>query len=184
MLTVTLVSLCSIAVYRVLAGGLKLWSYSQRSGIEEDINIFLDKFSEDLRNAFYFQSIPFKGSANSLTIATFVSVRPDERSLQQEEGRITQIGAATYYFDYENHLIRRSQANYSQALQGRSPDDKVLVRSVTGLKFIYYLPGAQGVEPYSKVEDVVPSAVFVEMTYSDGKSDHKVGRMVSIPVGV
>ena len=184
LLATTLVSLCSIAIYRVLAGGLKLWTYSQRSGIEGDVNIFLDKFSEDLRNAFYFQSIPFKGSANRLTVPTFVHVKADERSLQQDDGRITQIGAAAYSFDYEKHLIRRSQANYAQALQERFPDDKVLVRSVSSLKFTYYLPGAQGVEPYAKVEDVVPSAVYVEVIYSDGKSEHTVGRMISVPVGV
>lgn len=184
LLTVTLVSLCSLAIYRVFAGGLKLWEYSQRSGIEEDVNIFFDKFSEDLRNAFYFKSIVFRGTESKIVVPTFVSVMADERSLLAPDGRIIQMGSVKYYYDYENHLIRRAQANYANALQERFAEDKILVKSIDSLKFTYFVPSDKGVEPYAKLDEVIPSSIYVEIQYSDGRSNHKIGRMIAIPVGL
>ncbi|MBL8012883.1 MAG: hypothetical protein JNN05_03460, partial [Candidatus Omnitrophica bacterium] len=161
-----------------------LWEYSRRSGIEEDVNIFLDKFSEDLRNAFYFKSIPFQGLENKIIVPTFVSVRADDRSIQSGEERIVQMGSVKYYYDYENHLIRRAQANYANALRERFAEEKVLVKSIDSLKFTYFLPGDHGAQPYAKIQEIVPSSIYVEIQYSDGRSDHKIGRMIAIPVGL
>lgn len=183
LLTVSLVSLCSLAIYHVFAGGVKLWARSQYFAVEEDVAIFLDKFSEDLRNSFYYKGINFKGMQGQLTVPAFVTTQADERSLDADEGPVTQIGAVKYYYDYETHTIHRAQANYSQALNGRFADDRVLVKSVTGLRFIYYIPGAEGVDPYNKMEDVIPSAVYVEIKYNDGRSEQQTGRFISIPVG-
>ncbi len=184
LLTVSLMSISAVAIYRVFSGGIKLWSYAQRSGIEEDVSIFFDKFSEDLRHAFYYKGIAFKGTESRLTIPTFVTTQADEYSLNAQEGWVTQIGAVNYSYDFETHTIHRTQANYSQALAGRFVQDKVLVSSVNGLRFKYYLPGAQGIEPYAKMDEVIPPIVFVEIRYSDGRSEHVVGRMISIPTGI
>ncbi len=184
LLTVSLFSLCSFAIYKVFAGGVKLWARSQYFAVEEDVAIFLDKFSEDLRNSFYYTGINFKGMQGQLTVPAFVTTQADERSMDADQGPVTQIGAVKYYYDYETHTIHRAQANYSQALKGSFADDRVLVKAVTGLRFIYYIPGAEGVDPYTKMEDVIPSAVYVEIKYNDGRSEQQTGRFISIPVGV
>lgn len=184
LLTVSLMSLCSLAIYNVFSSGVKLWARAQYFSVEQDISIFLDKFSEDLRNSFYYTGIKFNGMQSQLTVPAFVITPADERSIRADEGLITEIGAVKYYYDYETHTIHRAQANYSQALNGRFSDDKVLVKSVTSLKFIYYVPGAQGVDPYAKMEDVIPSAVYVEIKYNDGNAEHQMGRFVALPVGI
>jgi prepilin-type N-terminal cleavage/methylation domain-containing protein len=184
LLTVSLLAISSLAIYKVFSGGLKLWAYAQRSGIEEDVSIFFDKFSQDLRHAFYYKGIEFNGTETRVTIPCFVTTQADPNSVHADEGWVTQIGSVNYYYDFETHTIHRKQANYSQALSGRSDDDKVLVKSVNSIKFKYFLPGAQGIEPYAKMEAVIPPVMFVEIRYSDGRSEHVIGRMISIPVGI
>lgn len=184
LLTVTLFSMCSLAIYKIFSSGIKLWSYAQHAAVEEDVSIFLDKIAEDLRNSFYYTGIYFNGTESRLFVPTFVTTRPDERSLRSQDELTTQIGAVKYYFDFETHTIHRAQANYAQALKGDYPDDRALVKSVTSLKFVYYMPGAQGIEPYSKVNEVIPAAVFVEIKYEDERSEHVMGRMISVPVGI
>ena len=184
LLTVTLFSMCSLAIYKVFSSGIKLWARAQHFALEEDMSIFLDKFSEDLRNSFYYTGIHFNGTESRLSIPTFVVTPADERSLQAEDGPITQIGAVKYYLDFETHSIHRAQANYAQALGGHFSDDKVLVRSVNSLRFVYYMPGARGVEPYSKANEVIPTAIYVEIKYSDERSEHVLGRIISVPAGI
>ena len=184
LLTVTLFSMCSLAIYKVFSSGIKLWARAQHFAIEEDLSIFLDKFSEDLRNSFYYTGIHFNGTESRLSIPTFVLTPADERSLQVSEELITQIGAVKYYLDFETHTIHRAQANYAQALDGHYPDDRILVSSVNSLRFVYYMPGAKGVAPYSKTNEVIPTAIYVEIKYSDERSEHVLGRIISVPAGV
>ena len=184
LLTVALFSICSLAIYNVFSSGVRIWARAQHFAVEEDVSILLDKLSEDLRNSFYFTGIKFIGTESRLTVPTFVTTKADERSSLPQEDLITQIGSVRYYFDYETHLIHRAQANYAQALDGRFPNDKVLVKSVNSLKFLYYIPGSKGVQPYSKIDEVIPSSVYVEIKYNDGHSEHVMQRLISIPTGI
>ncbi len=184
LLTTALFSMCSLAIYQVFASGLKLWARAQHFAVEEDISIFFDKISEDLRGSFYFTGIKFEGTANKITVPTFIMAQPDARSVHADGEAFAHIGAVRYYLDSENHTLQRSQANYSQALDGRFVDDKVVVKAVSGLKIVYYMPGSKGVEPFAKVSDVIPSSVYIEVTYSDGRSEQSTSRMIAIPAGI
>lgn len=183
LLTTALFSLCSLAIYQVFASGLKLWSRAGFFAIEEDISVFLDKVAEDLRNSFYYTGITFEGTASQITIPTFIMAQPDARSVHSDEEAFAQIGAVRYYLDPGNNTIRRSQANYGQALEGRFIDDKVMVKTVSALKIVYYMPGSKGVEPFARASEVIPSGVYIEVKYSDGRSQRSTGRLIAIPVG-
>lgn len=184
LLTTVLFSMCSLAIYQVFSSGLKLWARAQHFAIEEDISIFFDKIAEDLRGSFYFTGIKFEGTSSRLTVPTFVFAQPDARSVHADGERYVQIGAVRYYLDSDDHAIHRAQANYGQALDGRFTDDKILVKPVNGFKVLYYMPGSKGVEPFARVSDVIPSSVYVEIKYTDGRSEYSAGRLIAIPVGL
>ena len=184
LLTVSLFSICSLAIYNVFSSGVRIWARAEHFAVEEDVSIFLDKLSEDLRNSFYYTGIKFIGTQSRLTIPTFVTTLADERSFLAQEELVTQIGSVRYYFDYEAHSILRAQANYAQALDVHFPEGKVLVRSVNSLRFIYYMPGGKGVQPYSKINEVIPSGVYVEIKYNDGHSEQMMDRFIAIPTGI
>ena len=56
LLAASLVALVSIAAYQSMLNGYRIWQRSQRSGVEEDISLALDKISQDIRNVFSFSS--------------------------------------------------------------------------------------------------------------------------------
>src|SRR6185295_519148 len=112
--------------------------------VQEDISIFFDKLSEDLRNGFYYSKIKFNGMETQLSFPAFVMTPADEHSSRAPEGLIDQIGAVKYYLDYEEHKLYRSQANYSQALKGKFSDPRVIVSAVDGIRFRYYYPDKKG----------------------------------------
>lgn len=183
LLVSVLFSICSVAVYNAFSSGIKLWAHAQRFAIEEDVSIFFDKLSADLRNSFYYSKIKFNGTATRLTSAAFVTVEADPRSSGSNEGLVDQIGAVSYYFDYEDRVIYRAQGNYAQALAGKFPERRVLVKAIDSLRFVYYINDVQGAKPYASARDVAPSSVYVEVKYHDGGSERTVARFISIPMG-
>ncbi|GEM_PF-462238 len=183
LLVSVLFSICSVAIYNAFSSGIKLWAHAQRFAVEEDASIFFDKLSEDLSNSFYYSHIKFNGTATRLSSAAFVRTPADPRSSEFKEGLVDQMGAISYYFDYEERLIYRAQGNYAQALDGKFPDRRALVRAVDGLRFVYYLTDAKGTKPYASARDVMPSAVYVEVKYHDETSIRTMARFIPIPTG-
>lgn len=184
LLVTVLLSLCSVAIFRTFLSGVKLWEHAQRFSVQEDISIFLDKLSEDLRNGFYYSKIKFNGMETQLTFPAFVTVPADERSSRFREGMVDQIGAVKYYLDYEEHKLYRSQANYSQALKGKFETTRELVSAVDSLRFRYYYPDKKGLQAYAKAQDVIPSGVLVEVRFHDESSERVMSRFIGIPSGI
>lgn len=184
LLVTALFSLCALAIFRTFASGVRLWEHAQRFSIQEDISIFMDKLSEDLRNGFSYSGIKFNGMETQVSFPAFVTVEADERSSRAKEGMIDQIGAVKYYLDYEEHKLYRSQANYSQALKGKFGAPRVIVSAVDGIRFRYYYPDKKGLQAYAKAQDAIPSGVFVEVKFHDENSDRTMSRFIGIPAGI
>ncbi|HSV43921.1 MAG TPA: hypothetical protein VLJ10_05135, partial [Candidatus Bathyarchaeia archaeon] len=64
LLVASLLSLISVSLYQALSNGLRVWQYTRRLSVEEDVMIFLDKLSADLRNSFDYSLFFFDEGKN------------------------------------------------------------------------------------------------------------------------
>ena len=61
LLVLSLVSIISIALYKALRNGLQVWERSRYLVVEEDIAIFFDKITQDIKNSYFIQRLDLKG---------------------------------------------------------------------------------------------------------------------------
>lgn len=184
LLVVSLLSMIGLTIYQSIAGGIKIWEKSQRFIIDEDVAIFLDKISQDLRNSLNYSLISFKGRETKIIFATIVLTAADKHATVTE-GYIHQIGQVEYSFDKIQSSLLRRQANYSQATDEEFGPQRVMVSPLHSVRFSYYYGTNGGTEIKRKAEGAMPSAVKVEIEFLEetGKM-REVVRLIPVPVGV
>jgi hypothetical protein len=63
----------AFAIYASFNNGIKIWERVNKEIPGEDLNIFFDKFSVDLKNSFKFSGIKFSGKKNEVAFASIVN---------------------------------------------------------------------------------------------------------------
>ena len=177
MLIVTaIISVVALAIYATLNNGIKIWQKVNRQLPEEDLNIFFDKFSLDLRNSFKFNGINFSGTIDKLEFPTLV----ESRRLQKRT-----VGKLIYAYEPQNQILNRYQLDFAGIYSGESNvSPQQSLRNIRALKFQYYLYDEQNKvylwqDEWSK--EGLPLAVKVELEFDDGKEIKKFTRTISIP---
>jgi len=183
LLVVALFATLSITVFQAFSNGLKIWDYGTSSFKEEDVSIFLDKLSCDLRNSVLFSKIPFEGNSRSIELASLVMLKADPRSSEQGH-YVRQVGKVKYFFDKNKKKIFRILANYGQSLRNRYQYPRVLVGQVKDLTFRYFYKDGEDFLVVSKAEDILPSMVEVSVQYQAGNDVRKIIKRIDIPIGL
>lgn len=182
LLVCSLISLVNLALYNSFANGLKVWKKIHQLVIEEDILIFLDKLTADLRNAYYFSQLTAQGTEHRFTFPTIVHVSADPRSGLPEGTYVHQMGQVEYYFDGIGKKLYRRQANYGQALQGRPSDPIILIKAIEDIKFRYFYLTDQGEKMADHVLETLPSRVEVEMTFTSHEGKRVFSKSIDLPI--
>jgi hypothetical protein len=175
LLIITLLSVVSLAMYAVLNNGVKIWQRINRQLPQEDVAIFLDKFSRDLRNSFKFSGVAFSGREENLMFATIVNSPRLQRAT---------VGRAAYFYDAQAMTLIRQQDDYSQISGGEAG----LIQSlgnVKSAKFGYYIFDQENKQYFWRQEwtgDNLPITVSIEMEIQDGSQIRKIMQRVDIPV--
>lgn len=182
-LVASLTVVMGVALYRSLADGITIWQRSQKTGTDEEVNIFLDRLGEDLHNAIIYSKIDFKHREKSFAFPALIRIQEDR---VKSSGRIAytdQIGKVEYYFDKRRQGIYRRQANYSQALKGRYAKARPLVNRVRLLRFDYSYASEISADAPKGEEGFMPAAILVEMEImEDNGQIRTVKRLINIPV--
>lgn len=182
LIAASLVSLISFVLYSSFSMGLKVWERSRRLLVEEDITVFFDKISCDLRNAFFYSRIKFEGNTCRLSFPSIVYTPMDAKIASLKDEYTDQVGGVTYYYDNVIDGIYRRQANYSQALNAEFVQPRLIVRSVDGMKFRYCYLTAEGEIFSKKILDTIPFGVEVEVMFSDNYGQRVIRKFINIPV--
>lgn len=185
LVTVALVSLLSLVLYTSLINGMKVWKRSQGLITEEDIVIFFDKLSSDLRNTFWYEGFSFEGDRESLAFPAFVDVIADSQSQFSQGEYIEQLGQVKYFFDPQGGCVYKQIANYSQARDAVFPRKQKLVCNISQMRFTYYFREDQKEVARSDISGTVPLAVEVELTFQDKKIRQRkqIKRFIHLPLG-
>ncbi len=184
LLVVSLIAMIGLAIYSAFSTGLKVWERGKHFGIEEDIAIFFDHISEELRNSFRFSRIPFYGRSQRLAFVTIVKTLSGSKINAEEDSYISQIGKVEYEFDVLKDQFLKREADYGQAMQGKYSEKGVILKSIRNIEFKYYFLTRQGEWHSTQIVDQLPAVVTIEIEYADQSGEiQKITRMINIPLG-
>lgn len=180
LIVVSLIAMTSMAIYSALANGLKVWKRTQQLVVEEDIVIFFDKLSQDLRNTYFYAKFNFDGGKQKITFPAIIQMLPDKQIRGAGQDYVSQLGKVEYYYDGLEDIIYRRQANYSQSLSGRFSKKRALVRNIQAVNFKYFYY-AEGREIYSpEAFETYPARIEVEVEFSDKQGNKRMNRSIDL----
>jgi len=183
LLVVVLLGVIGVALYNAFANGLAIWERSNYTFAEEDIMIFFDKISYDLRNTLPYSKIRFNGNKHQLAFATVVSTPVDTHKSKGRSYFVDEIGRVEYEFDRSRRQLYRRQGNYSQALDGTFGEERLLMSNGPSVEFLYYYRGIEEYEEAQKATDIIPTLVKITVEFWDGKNKRNMVKVVALPVG-
>lgn len=176
LITLTVLSVISLAIYASLNSGLKIWKRINQQMAHEDLDIFFDRFGHDLRNCARFMGLTFTGTQERVE---FPTILPSPRL----GGDV--IGRVSYSYDPQSKTLTRIQQDFSQIYSGEESSKIQPIPDLGSVKFRYYVYDKQ-TEEYSWREDFLeedfPLAVRIELESGDGPQAQSFTRTVSIPV--
>ncbi|MBF0484433.1 MAG: prepilin-type N-terminal cleavage/methylation domain-containing protein [Candidatus Omnitrophica bacterium] len=179
LITVSLFAAVSLAIYRSLDGGIRVWKKSQQLVIEENIAIFFDKFTSDLRNAFEYSLIEAKGTENSLLFPALVYT-PQDQALGKD-AYVRQIGSIEYYFDAGERAVYRRQFNYSQAVKNKMVDAKKVLSGIDEMNLKYFFMSEKKGIDSRNFSAVLPYGLEVEIKFTDMYGARSLNKIIFIP---
>lgn len=175
LIVAAMLSVVSLAVYAVFNSGTKIWDRVNTQAPEEDLNIFFDKFTTDLKNSFKFTGIDFLGREDEFEFSTLVS--------SQRLNKKT-VGQVVYSYDPMKKTLNREQRDFSQVYNEENGPITISLKDVTRLKFQYYFYDDEAKEYYwldEWFEKTLPLAVRIELVLNGGKQSTKFTKTVTIP---
>lgn len=179
LITTVLAAVIALTLYTALSQAVKIWQRLNQRIYEEDINIFFEKFSRDLRNSFKFSAIKFAGTNDEFGFATLVN------SPSKLPGLKTNVGEVIYSFNRQEGVINRRQKNLSQIYREEEGYSAAALKDVKSFKLQYYFydPRENGYLWQEEWRgDDLPRAVRIELELDDGTQINKFIKTVSLPV--
>ncbi|OGX54722.1 MAG: hypothetical protein A2306_11275 [Omnitrophica WOR_2 bacterium RIFOXYB2_FULL_38_16] len=183
LIVTSLIAVISVAIYSCLSSGIRVWQESNRLVVEEDIAMFFDKISKDLRNVYSYSRIKPQGDVFRFSFPAIVYTKADKGSGHPEGSYVDQLGKVEYYFDPISDSIYRRQANYSQAVSEQYSRESKIVGSVERLKFTYFVLTPEGEITKNEILDYIPSAIEVLVVFKDSRGERSMRKFIDIPIG-
>jgi prepilin-type N-terminal cleavage/methylation domain-containing protein len=175
-MVIAMTSIISLALYSTFSSGIKIWQKVNTVIPNEDLSIFFDKFTTDLRNSLKFTGIKFSGTDTNVGFATLVN------SLTMN---MRTVGEVIYRYDSNKETLVRSLRDFSQVYTNDEGSSQQLSKNIKSLKFLYYTFDTERKE-YVWQEDWLdgefPLAVRIELDFYDGAKINNFTKTVSIPV--
>jgi prepilin-type N-terminal cleavage/methylation domain-containing protein len=169
-----MLSIVCLAIYSTFASGAKIWQRVNRLDSNEDVNIFFDRFTSDVKNSFNFTGLDFTGKIDRFQLATLVT--------SPALGART-VGLAVY--SYSEKSLSRSKSDYSQLYEETQVPSRHYLKGVDSCRFSYYKYDLDTKE-YSWVEEWnkegLPLAIRMELTVGGEENPMKFVKTESIPV--
>lgn len=178
LIVTSMLAVVSLAIYATFNNGLKIWQKVNRPLVSADMDIFLDKWTGDLKNSMRSKSFSLRGNSSHLEIPTLVN--------SAGLGART-VGEAVYSYDPQSKAVSRQQSDVSQLYTRQAVSSIPVLTGLGSLKFEYYYYDKLKKEYLWREEwrgeEGLPLAVKVEFGYDDPARSGVFTKTVSIPVG-
>lgn len=120
-------SLLSLAIYFSLSRGIKLWQRLNSKIKEEEVVIFLDKFSREIRSIFNHQIVNFLGEENRIEFPSL--------TFSPQFG-FKSVGKIVYFFEKNN--LCKEEFDYSGIYSKKPFSQKIVLNEINLVRFFYY----------------------------------------------
>ena len=183
LLVISLMAMVSVSVFRVFLNGVRIWERSERFYVEEDLAIFLDMIGQDFRNSVDYSLFNFKGIGSKISFPSIIKVRADQKVSGDDVLYVDQLGMVEYYYDSLTKGIYKRKANYGQASKKRYGKERLLVKPVRSLRFLYYFFNEDGQrESKSFIDGESPDAIQIEVEIPESTGRYrKLKKLVLLP---
>ena len=98
-----IVVLIGMVLYSCLKSGIDIWRRGHTLRVEEELGLFLERFSSDIKNSFPFQGLDFIGDSQQFQFPTLVSTGRGFKT----------VGQTKYSFDPYQKTLNREESDYS-----------------------------------------------------------------------
>lgn len=119
----------SLGIYKILDSGIKIWQKINKTILEEDVNIFFQKFALEISGSFRFDLIGFKGKRDFVSFPALIN--------SQFLGKDT-VGEIIYYFDSSKKTLIKEERDFSQIYNNDEGRRRVLISNLMDCSFEYY----------------------------------------------
>ena len=173
---IALLGVIALAIYSTLASGVMIWQAVNVEVPEEEVLIFFDKFTRDIKNCTEFTNIQFLGDDDNLRFATLVT----SNRLQKRT-----VGEVIYFYDSNSEKVNREQRDFAHVYSDKSGLVSQSLAEVGSFKFKYYSYDEltlRYVWDDTWEGDGLPIAVRMELEITHGDKTSTYSKTVSIPV--
>lgn len=189
LLVTSLLSVIGLSIYATFTNGINFWLRINEKQATEDVVIFFDRISLDLRNSFRYTGIDFRGTDDRVSF-------PVIGEFQGRHGKTKGIGRVEYFFDAGVDSIKTRESNYSEVYKDKASPERELVTDIESLSFRYYYYDPDQKEylwetSWQEKEDderfgivqekKLPLAVKIMVEFKDGRLMRKFQRTVFVP---
>lgn len=168
-----IMSVIALSLYSTLSSGLKIWQRITHSVEEEDINLFLGKLGNEIRNMVNFSGLTFSGGKDTLSFNTIVT---------SQRLMFSSIGQIRYSYDSGAGIVQREQKDFSHIFNNEEGVLKVVLTGIKAVRFSYYLYDEKEKKYFwvnEYASNKLPLAVKLELELNE---DKKIIKTVSIPI--
>ncbi len=183
LLVSSLISMIGLALFQALANGIDIWKRADRFATEEDVAIFLEKLTRDLRNGFNYALLDFNGKSTEIIIPTLVQTKIAMSSGAVSVSSTTHLGLVKYSFRKNEQRIVRLQANYGKALRGKFEKEREVAKHIQSLTFSYFLKEGESFKKLKAQKGVLPQSVLVELDFKEDTGGvRRITRLIDVPI--
>ena len=171
-----MLAVISLAIYTTFTNGIKIWQKVNTEMLEEDVCIFFERFSSDLRNSFRFEGMGFSGKEDMIGFSTFIKDPSSGRNI---------IGQVLYSYRPATGVLIREGRDFSRIYSGRPGVVTQQLENIAYLKFEYYFydDGTKKYVWHDKcLEGRESLTVRVEIKFHDKGEEIRFFKTVVIPV--
>ena len=172
-----------LAIYTTFGQGLRLWSRAAKGRSEWKISLFLDKFTEELRNEFSDPKWKFQGNQAGLSFATMAHEGEDPA----EKGPKDRPVYLRYGFDSYNRVVTLHKYSFKEMFAPKIPAKAAVpvLEKIRAFRLEYYVYDARAKGYRWKTlwnKNCFPGTVKVtiEPDETDGRS---MTRIIDAPAG-
>lgn len=182
LIAIMIFSIVGVAIYSSFNVGIRAWRKAEASyEVRQEARYALDTIARGLRSAVNFKTMPFEGTANSVSFARALEIS----NINGEN--LQGVFKVTYSLDAQS--IYYTLQSYEESSKGEEGTKTILASGFSELEFKYaYLDGSEVIwkDYWSEEEASIPLGVKITITYSSESEGQAVefSEAVFIPTGI
>jgi len=179
MIVLAIISVVGVGMAQTLRSGLSMWTRARNVENDEDIRLFFERITHDLRRLAVFSRIEFTGQKSYMS---FPIVSTGDTSRNRKLGdyyAVDQIKYVRYRLDTMDDVIFRDELDMAQFYGGSKGISRRMLDNICSFNIKYFSSGNEEYKNRDMRDDVDCTPRFIRVDLVFWKNDKEKGRLVS-----